>query len=90
MKGRNGDAALKKAKFIYGNILVGLALLHDRKQAGQSLPGATNGDPDETDIGDVVAATTRALSPFLIPMIDNLGSLTSDDVAGLSEIGDEE
>jgi hypothetical protein len=54
------------------------------------LPGATNGDPDETDIGDVVAATTRALSPFLIPMIDNLGSLTSDDVAGLSEIGDEE
>ncbi len=88
MKGRNADAALKKAKFVYGNVLVGLALLHDSKTAANSFSDTDNGV--EVDVTDVVAKTTRALSPFLIPMIDNLGALTSDDVFGLSEIGDEE
>lgn len=88
MKGRNGDAALAKAKFVYGNVLVGLALLHDRKAVTKA--ASDSEDNGEVDVTDVIARTTRALCPFLIPMIDNLGALTSEDVAGLSEIGDEE
>jgi len=90
MKGRDGDVALKEAKFVYGNVLVGLALLHDRKNGVDQSGAGGEEEEDEEDATEVVAKTTRALSPFLIPMIDNLGALTSDDVSGLSEIGDEE
>jgi hypothetical protein len=89
MKNSREDVSLKEAKFVYGNVLVGLALIHQRR----SRPGGETDTADgngETPIEEVVESTTRALAPFLVPMIDYLGSLTSDDTVAAAQAGDEE
>jgi hypothetical protein len=91
MKNATEDVALMEAKFKYGNVLIGLALIHDhRNRNGQ------NGQQNEETNGDgqaveaKVETTTRAMAPFLVPMIDYLGSLSEDQVAGLAHAGDED
>ena len=81
------------AKFKYGNVLVGLALIHDhrnRQNAGPRNSDASEDGQAEETIEAAVERTTRAMGPFLVPMIDYLGSLSSDDVAGLAQAGDDE
>lgn len=89
MKETRGDVALQKTKFIWGNVLIGLALIHADKQAGK---GATSSGEDK--VSETVFAridmTTKALGPFLIPMIDQLGSITEEDVVRLAQRGDDE
>lgn len=91
MKAGHEDVAVKKAKFKYGNVLVALALIQERRDRKPGVPadeGGDNAEPESIDI--VVDKTTRALSPFLVPMIDYLGALTADELANLSKAGDEE
>lgn len=88
MKGGEADVALTKKKFIWGNVLVGLALIHDqRTRKAKSLSG---GDTDEVSVADVVERTTRALAPFLVPMIDYLGALSPDENITSGQRGDDE
>lgn len=89
MKNSRDDVALKEAKFVYGNVLVGLALIHQRRlrPGGDADAADANG---ESTIEDLVESTTKALAPFLVPMIDYLGSLTSEDTIAAAEAGDEE
>ena len=90
MKGTEEDVAIKEAKYVYANVLVALALLHDRRNSGRTPraePGEGNG---EEDVSTIVDTTTRALGPFLVPMIDYLGALSADEVAGLAAAGDDE
>jgi hypothetical protein len=89
MKGGNEDVRVQEAKFIYGNVCLGIALIHDYRNRRQN--GRGNGAESEgTPIGDIVASTTKAVAPFLVPMIDYLGALTSEEVAQLAQVGDEE
>ncbi len=90
MKETEEDVAIKEAKYVYANVLVALALLHDRRINGRmprAEPGEANGDED---VSTIVDSTTRALGPFLVPMIDYLGALSADEVAGLAAAGDDE
>lgn len=89
MKHGADDVALKEAKFIYGNVLVGLALIHQHRNRAPASASADE-QSDSTTIESVVDRTTRALAPFLVPMIDYLGALTADEAAGLAQAGDEE
>lgn len=91
MKGAANDVALMKAKFVYGNVLVGLALVHDHRNR-QNGGGQDRSDESavEETIEAIVERTTRAMGPFLVPMIDYLGALSADEVAGLAQAGDEE
>jgi hypothetical protein len=89
MKRSTEDAILQEAKFFYGNVLLGLALIHQQKsdekrQIGRDYP------KDPRPIEDIVEATTRASAPFLVPMIDYLGALTPDEAAGIAQLGDED
>lgn len=87
MKDKKSDAALVKSKFIWGNVLVGLALLHqDRAKKAPAVTDEIEGDNVNVRIGN----TTDALAPFLLPMIDYLGSLSEEDVANAAQRGDEE
>lgn len=91
MKSRPGDVAAMRAKFIYGNVLVGLALIHDRggeNDEGADAMGAESGG--EETLRTIVEKTTRAVGPFLIPMIEYLGALSGDEVGGSGQAGDEE
>lgn len=86
LKGTKDDPRVAEAKFVFGNVLVGLALLHDSKNGAKEID-----DDGETESATQrVASTTRALAPFLLPMIDYLGSLSPDEVAGLGSLADED
>ena len=91
MKGAASDVAVMKAKFVYGNVLVGLALVHDHRNRQNG--GRTERNDDaaaEETIEALVEKTTRAMGPFLVPMIDYLGALSAEEVAGMGQAGDEE
>jgi hypothetical protein len=94
MKYSKDDPALTKAKFEYGNVLVGLALIQDDRQNGnapndpEKQTGEGNGD--RPPIEARVFQTTRALGPFIVPMINYLGSLSGEDVSTGAATGDEE
>lgn len=91
MKGAKGDIALTEKKFIWGNVLIGLALIHDHRLRGRGRSAANgDGDGEEVALPEQIGKTTRALAPFLVPMIDYLGSLTDDDAFGLAQRGDDD
>lgn len=93
MKQSRNDPSLVEAKFIYGNVLVGLALLQDSIEAHkhrESEGDSARENGEDTPIEDIIDRTTRALAPFILPMIDYLGALTTDDVASTAQMGDDE
>ena len=90
MKGNADAVRLIEAKFAYGNVLVGLALIHDNRNRPRVVAANERATDAEPSIANRVRAVTRALSPFLVPMIDNLGALTDDQITGLALQGDED
>jgi hypothetical protein len=94
MKGNATDVAVAREKFVYGNVLIGLALFHDRRaQRGTTTNSGAAGEGngrDEDPIEDAIERTTRALAPFLVPMIDYLGALSVEEAASLAQRGDDE
>jgi hypothetical protein len=89
MKNAADDVAVKKTKFVFGNVLVGLALIHDYRNR-PARRGNTDTENEEQTVESVVAGTTRALAPFLVPMIDYLGALSPDETVAVAQVGDEE
>ncbi|MDA1082679.1 MAG: hypothetical protein O2973_13605 [Gemmatimonadetes bacterium] len=87
MKTGQADVRVQEEKFVIGNVCIGLALIHDFKNRTPNTK--TNGDGELVSISEVVATTTRAVAPFLVPMIDHLGALTVDEVSQLAQVGDE-
>ena len=43
-----------------------------------------------TSVEEQVLRTTRALGPFIIPMINRLGALSAEEVATFGQTGDDE
>ena len=74
------DPKALKAKFVYGMVLVGLAILQDSR-ANQSIriDGEGDGGDDGSQIEKTVENTTRALAPILLPMLESIGSLSGDE-----------
>lgn len=70
-KEATAEAELLKKQFIYGFVLVGLALIQDHKSDD-------NGDEAES-VEDHVERTSRALAPILVPMIQTIGELTENE-----------
>jgi hypothetical protein len=86
MKNTKGDPLLIESKFVYGNVLVGLALIHGKTE---TIPESSD-DAQPESLSKGVERVTRALAPFLVPMIDYLGGLQEEDTARLGATGDEE
>ena len=96
MKYARQDARLLEAKFKYGNVLLGLAMLHENGgQSKDSEDGSDNRD-DESEEGDQpttqerIRAVTSAVAPVLLPMIDGLSGLQESDFNETGAFGDEE
>ena len=62
-----------KAKFVYGMVLVGLAILQDSRSIVTTSDSAH--EDDGSHIEKVVETTTRALAPILLPMLESIGAL---------------
>lgn len=96
---KNSDQPkLQQAKYIYGNVLLGLSLINDYNKKGKKAKDMNyEEDSDELENGDnifelqeYVDRVTRAFSPFMMPVIDSLGNLTDEEVSSLSMLGDDE
>jgi len=70
---------LLRAKFKYGMVLLGLALLHDHEE--QKKYSEPHGDEDVNgkNIEDNIDEVTKAVAPVIIPMITTLGDLELTD-----------
>jgi hypothetical protein len=77
-KESRADSNLLEKQFLYGMVLVGLALLQGRR----------NKSADNDEIGDLhfedspeefVANATSALAPIFLPMLESIGGLSADD-----------
>lgn len=70
-KESTAEAELLKKQFIYGFVLVGLALI-------QNHDGKDNGGDGSEPVETYVERTSRALAPILVPMIQTIGELSED------------
>jgi len=84
------EPELDEAKFVYGNVLLGLSLIHDYDETKRISNGNGEDQDNEFIIENHVKRVSRSMSPFLIPMINYLGNLTLKEVSSLSVTGDEE
>lgn len=83
MKRTGCDPDVFRARFIYGLVLVGLALLQEEQMAKDKNKDDEAEDAMETaNIEDRVEQFTRAVAPVLLPMIESLGAL--DDEAAVT------
>ncbi|MGQ0744928.1 MAG: hypothetical protein ACT4OS_11450 [Acidimicrobiales bacterium] len=72
------DPRLIETKFVYANVLIGLALLTE-SAAASSGDGEAH---EEVSMERYVGRTTSQLAPIMLPMIDAIGGLSVDDVLG--------
>jgi len=74
----NTDAM--NACFLYGMILIGIALIHDEVQAKKQkdVGDEEPGEFKEMHIEDKVETFTKAIAPILLPMIDSLGGIDTE------------
>lgn len=73
LKSSRDDVDMTKARWVYGLVLIGLALLHDDVQSKKSRP-ATEEDESE-GIETRIESLTQALAPVMLPMINSLGAM---------------
>jgi len=79
MKYQKVDARVLEAKFKYGNVLLGLAMLHE---ADLKSNGKKPSDENEIPVTDQIDHVTRAVAPVLLPMIDQLSGIDEADISG--------
>ena len=92
------DPRLSKSKFVFGNVLVGLALIQYFKEQEKVREehGANGNSEEQQGLPLDIPVTTftremsRALAPFMLPMINRLGALSEDEVGTLGTTGDDE
>jgi hypothetical protein len=88
MKYSKQDARLLEAKFKYGNVLLGLALLHSA--GGKSAESDSEEEENvHESIADQIRRISQAVAPVLLPMIDQLAGLSEEDLEVLSSVGED-
>lgn len=94
IKSGTADPRLPRAKFVFGNVLLGLSLIQHHRE-NEKARAASNGNggsnwPEELTPELFVREATRAFAPFMLPMIDRLGALSEEEVSAMGNIGDDE
>lgn len=90
MKDSKEDVALLKKKFVWGNVLIGLALIHEHRKHFNKVGESQESEQNGGGVFEKIESTTRALAPFLIPMIQHLGALSDEDVRSAATRGDDD
>lgn len=74
----NVDSKLLNARYKYGMVLIGIALLKEHNDGIDKSREESNSQ--HIDIYKHIKFTTKVMSPILLPMIGSLGSLQLDEV----------
>jgi len=80
LKSCGEEVQLKRARFVNGLVLVGLALLYEeeRKKTGPEEESSRGTAEEENNIEDQVEMFTGAVAPVLLPMIESLSALEAE------------
>lgn len=94
IKSSKEESEILKARFIYGLVLLGMALIQadvkgDKVEIENESGEQTNNNEALT-LEERVFGTSRAIAPVLLPMIESLGGLKQEQAARGSRIGDDE
>lgn len=73
------DIKALEAKYKFGLVLVGIALLQEDNQE------PIHAQDDEGNIFDTISKTAKALSPIIVPMIESLGAIEIDNLLAMPE-----
>lgn len=79
MKAKPKEASSLKLRFSVGMTLIALSVLHQDQQKKKAKSQSEDMPSDDSDVRDRVAATTSAIAPFLLPMIDSVSVLNAED-----------
>jgi hypothetical protein len=71
---------LLEKQFAYGLVLIGMAILQDHQQRSRKDSNAEDREEGGHSVEEIVASTTRALAPILLPLIEAIGGLSADDI----------
>jgi hypothetical protein len=82
------DDKVAKSRFELGMMLIGLALIYQDRNQGDSNSESPADLAPKQPVEELVAGATKALAPFLLPMIDALGSLDEERVTSISASGE--
>ena len=74
LKATRDEPEIVKAKWQYGMVLIGMALL--RKRVGEET--SADGERESDALSDVSKATA-AIAPVLLPLIEHLGAMSEED-----------
>jgi hypothetical protein len=97
IKPSRADPKVIRARFTYGMVLLGLALVQqdevEKAQAKTKKPGADEEEQKEKEETEVniekrVAEFTQAVAPVLLPMIESLGELDEEPVPAVAGSGE--
>jgi len=86
------DLELKKARFLNGLVLIGLAILHDAEQQEQlkseEEEDTRDAESQNGNVEDRIEEFTRAVAPVLLPVIESLGALDLENLAAGDSSGE--
>lgn len=94
LKSAAQESELTKARWRFGLVLLGLALLHEHAQTSQqeSRNGAgkasERSNDDNGDVDGKVEDLGKAVAPFLLPIINSLGALDVDNTLSVDDSGE--
>lgn len=91
MKYSKQDVRLLEAKYKYGNVLLGLAILHQDGSSNEITDVTDKNDSERhvESVQDRIRNVSRAVAPVLLPMIDQLAGLNENDIESGSVIGED-
>ncbi|MCK4402903.1 MAG: hypothetical protein KAV98_03960 [Dehalococcoidia bacterium] len=94
MKYGKANPEITKARYMYGLVLIGMALVQAGAEAGKvklndQSRDQTNNDGELT-LEERVFRISSAIAPVLLPLVESLGALTEEQVAVGSQVGDDE
>jgi hypothetical protein len=85
LKTGGDEVEMIRARWKYGLVLIGIALLHDdiqgknRRTEGERTDEEENGEENGETIESRAESFTRAIAPVLLPMISSLGALELEE-----------
>jgi hypothetical protein len=93
-KPAGAEVGLLRNRFVYGNVLLGLGLLHqeelDKRLGREPSPDSDEEDEDKPDenVEDRVAQFTKAVAPVLLPLIESLGGFEMEELSSANASGE--
>lgn len=92
LKSTRQEPEIVRRRFIYGLVLFGLALLHDEAVSRKRGKTTGVGDDSEREGGEQIEAKvesfSRAIAPFLLPIMESLGSLDLETPTATDDAGE--